>query len=162
MRTVAGSRSSSLRSRGERIHPPGPLRPRVRLLASLLVLLATAGCSAPSYVGEPDESTSYEQRLAPESFFLANLGLSRPSHVRVELRVVEGGAIDAWLAPDCAGFQDGTLRPLDRALGVTNATLEADLDAGGCVPLDNASGPPGETAPTGPARVSYAISVWRR
>ncbi len=113
-------------------------------------------------MGEPHERASYEQPLAAESFFLASLGLARPSHVRVELRVVEGGPIDAWLAEECAGYSGGALRAVDVALGVTAATFEGDVDAGGCVPLDNASGPPGATSPAGAVRVNYTISVWLR
>lgn len=143
------------------VHPARRRPARMRTAALLLVALL-AGCGSPTYVGEPDQRASYEQPLATESFFIANLGLSQPSHVRVEVRVVEGGPIDAWLAEDCRGFAGGELRYLDRAMGVTNATLEGDLGSGGCVPLDNASGGLGETAPGGAARVNYTISVWRR
>lgn len=136
----------------------------MRRLAPLAVALLLAGCAGPAPLGEPDQSSEYPQKLAPESFYKASFSLASRSHVRVTVNVTSGGPVDAWLAGGaaCDRWLQGDFAPERTLFGVANGTLEADLDAGDyCLPLDNAAIPPGPTQPTGEVQLTYRIETWR-
>lgn len=136
------------------------MRPAIPLLASLLL----AGCAGAPPLGPPDQVGEYPQDLASESYYQASFELPARSHVRITVNVTSGGPVDVWLATReaCGDWTQPSFAPERTLFGVANGTLEADLPRGTyCLPLDNASIPPGPTAPSGEVSLVYRIEAWR-
>lgn len=141
----------------------------LRALA-LFAALLLAGCNAPSatdaYTRPPDASHTdtltldAQQVSGPPAF-----GGHVPVHVRVTLRVVSGGPIDAWLATaaGCQQYGARSFAPAARILNATNASMDADLPPGDdCLLLDNTDFAMGEAKSAGSVTVNYTISIWER
>lgn len=138
------------------------MRPVLPLLLALALPLA--GC-VDRYAVEPDETQSAEQDLEAGSFYLPRFDTTRPAHVRVHVEVLEGEAIDAFLAHGdaCRAYPDPAFVPVASIEATTNGTFEGDVPAGGvCVVLDNNDHPAGSAPGTGDARVRYQVDVWHK
>lgn len=150
----------------ERSVDESPARGRlVRALVALLLASLAAGCAGATYDRPADDSSEQPVKLANDSFFIALFELDRPSHVRIDVATVSGGAVDVWLATGamCDAFAHGGFEPTRTAFATTNATLEVDLPRGrGCVPIDNTDIAPGLANATGPVEASYRLQVWHR
>lgn len=132
----------------------------------LLVLMAVVlpGCTDP-YAGEPDQVSEHEWTLEPGSFYQPTFETEGPVHVRAHVRVVNGSAVDVFLATGatCADYPTGAFAPAARLLSSTNGSLEADLPAGRhCLVLDNHDAPAGTSPGAEPVTVFYRIETWER